>query len=174
MVQQLIDRETNQEAFPKLSENDLLELSQFGESQTFSDGETLIKAGEKEFDFYIIELGKVEVIDSSSGEDRIITTSGEREFIGDLANLKGSPANCSVIAKGECQVIAIAPDRLREILNKNSHLSDLILQTFIARREALEESDFVGLRVIGPKGCSDTFRIRDFLTYYSLSKQNYV
>jgi thioredoxin reductase (NADPH) len=163
MVQQLIDRETNQEAFPTLNDDNFAELSQFGKSQTFADGETLIKAGEKEFDFYLIESGKVEIIDSSSGEERIITTSGEREFIGDLANLKGSPANCSVIAKGECQVVAIAPDRLREILNKNSHLSDLILQTFIARREALEESDFVGLRVIGPKGCSDTFRIRDFL-----------
>ena len=163
MAQQLIDRETNQEAFPKLSESDLTELSQFGESQTFEDEETLLKAGEKEFDFYIIESGEVEILDSYSGEDRTITISGEREFIGDLANLKGSPANCSVVARGKCRVIAIAPDKLREILNKNSHLSDLILQTFIARREALEESDFVGLRVIGPKGCSDTFRIRDFL-----------
>ena len=163
MPQQLIDKETNQEAFPKLSEDNLNELKQFGETQTFKDGETLVKAGEKEFDFYVIKSGEVEIIDSSSGEDRIITTSESREFIGDLANVKGSPANCSVIAKGDCQVIAIAPDKLREILNKNSHLSDLILQTFIARREALEESDFVGLRVIGPKGCSDTFRIRDFL-----------
>ena len=164
MAQQLIDRETNQEAFPKLSEDNLRELSQFGESRQVNNGKTLIKAGEKEFDFYIIESGKVRVIDTSSGEERTITTLGEREFIGDLANLKGSPANTTVVTDGECRVRAIAPDTLREILNRNSHLSDLILQTFIARREALEESDFVGLRVIGPKGCSHTFRIRDFLS----------
>lgn len=163
MAQQLIDRETNQAAFPKLNDDNYTELSQFGESQTFKDGETLIKAGEKEFDFYIIESGKLRVVDTSSGEEKTVTTLGEREFVGDLANLKGSPANSSVVAQGECRVRAIAPDKLREILNKNSHLSDLILQTFIARREALDESDFVGLRVIGPKGCSDTFRIRDFL-----------
>ena len=163
MAQQLVDRETNQEAFPKLNEDNLKELNQFGELQTFDDGETLIKAGEKGFDFYIIESGKLRVVDNSSGEERPITTLGEREFVGDLANLKGSPSVSTVIADGECRVRAIAPDTLREILNKNSHLSDLILQTFIARREALEESDFVGLRVIGPKGCSDTFRIRDFL-----------
>ena len=163
MVQQLIDRETNQAAFPKLSENDLTELRQFGEFQTFSDGETLIEAGEKEFDFYIVKSGKLRVVDTSSGQEKTVTTLGEREFVGDLANLKGSPANTTVVAIGESQVIAIAFDKLREILNKNSHLSDLILQTFIARREALEKSDVVGLRVIGPKGCSDTFRIRDFL-----------
>ena len=163
MARQLVDRETNQEAFPKLTENDFKELNQFGELQTFDDGETLIKAGEKEFDFYIIESGKVRVVDNSSGEERPIANLGEKEFVGDLANLKGSPAVSTVIADGHCRVIAIAPDTLKEILNKNSHLSDLILQTFIARREALEASDFVGLRVIGPKGCSDTFRIRDFL-----------
>ena len=163
MTQQLVDRETNQAAFPKLSEADLSELRQFGESQTIKDGTTLIEAGEKEFDFYIIESGKVKVIDTSSGEARTVTTLGEREFIGDLANLKGSPSVSTVTADGECQVRAIAPDKLREILNRNSHLSDLILQTFIARREALEASDFVGLRVIGPQACSDTFRIRDFL-----------
>ena len=164
MAQQLIDRETNQEAFPRLSEEDLTELSQFGESQTFDDGDTLIEAGEKGFDFYVIKSGKVRVLDTSSGEERTITILGEREFIGDLANLKGSPANTTVIAEGECRVKAIASNKLKEILNKNSRLSDLILQTFIARREALEESDFVGLRVIGPKGCNETFRIRDFLS----------
>ena len=164
MPQQLVDRETNQAAFPKLSEDNLTELSQFGETRQVSDGETLVKAGEKEFDFYIIESGKVRVVDTSSGEERTVATLGEREFIGDLANLKGSPANSTVVTDGSCRVRAIAPDKLREILNRNSHLSDLILQTFIARREALEESDFVGLRVVGPKGCSDTFRIRDFLS----------
>ena len=164
MPQQLVDRETNQAAFPKLSKDNLHELSQFGESRQVGDGETLVKAGEKEFDFYIIESGKVRVIDTSSGKERTITTLGEREFVGDLANLKGSPANSTVVTDGECRVRAIAPDTLREILNRNSRLSDLILQTFIARREALEESEFVGLRVIGPKGCSDTFRIRDFLS----------
>lgn len=56
MAQQLIDRGTNQKAFLKLSEDNLQELSQFGESRQVEDGETLIKAGEKEFDFYKIHL----------------------------------------------------------------------------------------------------------------------
>ncbi|MGF1478028.1 MAG: FAD-dependent oxidoreductase [Cyanophyceae cyanobacterium] len=163
MVQQLIDKQTNQEAFPKLSEENLAELNQFGKVQTFTEGEILLNAGDKEFDFYIIQSGQVEVVDASSGEERIVATMGEREFIGDLANLKGSPATCSVIAKGECQVRAIPFNSLKQILNKNSHLSDLILQTFIARCQALRASDYVGLRVIGPASCRDTFRIRDFL-----------
>jgi thioredoxin reductase (NADPH) len=40
----------------------------------------------------------------------------------------------------------------------------VILQAFIARRQLLRESgDFVGLRVIGSRYSTDTFRVRDFL-----------
>ena len=43
-------------------------------------------------------------------------------------------------------------------------LSDIILQAFIARRQLLRESpDFTGLRVIGSRYSTDTFRVRDFL-----------
>src|SRR2546425_6197446 len=41
---------------------------------------------------------------------------------------------------------------------------DIILQAFIARRQLLRASaDFTGLRVIGSRYSSDTFRVRDFL-----------
>lgn len=164
MVGELIDRNENKKAFPKLSEDKISELAEFGDRQSFKDGETLVKAGEKEFDFYIVKSGEVEVIDSSSGENRTLVTLGAREFVGDLANLKGSPATGNVVAKNDCEVYAIPPDKLRRILNEKSGLSDLILQTFIARAQALKDSDYIGLRVVGPASCSDTFRIRDFLS----------
>ncbi len=149
MVGELIDRNENKKAFPKLSEDKISELAEFGDRQSFKDGETLVKAGEKEFDFYIVKSGEVEVIDSSSGENRTLVTLGAREFVGDLANLKGSPATGNVVAKNDCEVYAIPPDKLRRILNEKSGLSDLILQTFIARAQALKDSDYIGLRVVG-------------------------
>ncbi|KST66879.1 FAD-dependent oxidoreductase [Mastigocoleus testarum] len=164
MTGQLIDRKDNPQAFPKLSEDKISELAKFAECQSFNDGETLVKAGEKEFDFYIIKSGEVEVIDRSSGEEKTIVTLGAREFVGDLANIKGSPASGNVVVKNACEVYAISPDKLRRILNEKSCLSDLILQTFIARAQALRDSDYIGLRVVGPTSCSETFRIRDFLS----------
>ncbi len=164
MVRELIDRENHSQAFPKLSEDKVAELVEFAECQSFNDGETLVKAGEKEFDFYIVKSGEVEIIDRSSGEEKTLVTLNAGEFVGDLANLKGSPATGNVVAKNGCEVYAISPDKLRKILNEKSGLSDLILQTFIARAQALKDSDYVGLRVVGPANCRDTFRIRDFLS----------
>ena len=163
MAQQLIDRETNQDAFPKLNDSQIAELADFAECQTFSAGETLIEAGEKDFDFYIVTSGILEVIDRSSGEDKTIVFVREREFVGDMANLKGNPATASVVVKEDCEVCAISREKLKQILGQKSGLSDLILQTFIARCQALKDSDYTGLRVIGAGECRDTFRIQDFL-----------
>lgn len=163
MPQQLIDRETNQAAFPKLSHSQIAELADFAECQSFAAGKTLIEAGEKDFDFYVVTSGILEVVDRSSGEDKSLVIIGEREFVGDLANLKGNPATASVIVQEDCEVCAISTKKLKQILGQKSGLSDLILQTFIARCQALKDSDYVGLRVIGAGECRDTFRIQDFL-----------
>ena len=49
-------------------------------------------------------------------------------------------------------------------MNQCPVLSDIILQAFIARRQLLHQSpDFTGLRVIGSRYSTDTFRVRDFL-----------
>lgn len=164
MVRELIDRKNNPQAFPKLSEDKISELAEFAECKSFKDRETLVKAGEKEFDFYIVKSGEIEIIDRSSGEEKTLATLRDREFVGDLANLKGSPAVGNIVAKKGCEVYAISPDKLRRILNEKSGLSDLILQTFITRAQAIKDSDYIGLRVVGPASCSDTFRIRDFLS----------
>ena len=58
----------------------------------------------------------------------------------------------------------VSRDALRGALNQCPILSDIILQAFIARRQLLRESpDFIGLRVIGSRYSTDTFRVRDFL-----------
>ena len=163
MTQQLIDRQTNQAAFPKLNESQMSELSKFARHQTFGAGETLIESGEKDVNFYIVKSGTLKVLDRSSGEDKIISYVGAKEFIGDLTTFKGNPANCSFVVTEDCEVDAITPEKLKQVLGQKSSLSDLILQTFIARSRVLQESDFAGLKVIGASECRDTFRIRDFL-----------
>jgi len=71
----------------------------------------------------------------------------------------------SGIARIDCEVYEISDKALREILNQDPQLGDLILQAFIARRQLMRElGEFIGLRVIGSRYSKDTFRIRDFLT----------
>ncbi|MGH8534464.1 MAG: NAD(P)/FAD-dependent oxidoreductase, partial [Gammaproteobacteria bacterium] len=76
----------------------------------------------------------------------------------------GNPKVVTGMAKADSEVYEISDKALREILNQDPQLSDIILQAFIARRQLMRESgDFTGLRVIGSRYSRDTFRIRDFL-----------
>ena len=153
------------QALPVLNEKQIAVIAEFAERKTYADGDVLYRAGEKDFKFYVIKSGAIEMVDRSSGESRLILTLEPGEFTGDLANLTGRPSNIDAIAKGTTEVYEIREPDLRRIIGKRPGLSDLILRTFMIRAQALRDTEnFTGLRVIGTRFSVDTFRLRDFLS----------
>ncbi|MDQ3930584.1 MAG: cyclic nucleotide-binding domain-containing protein, partial [Chloroflexota bacterium] len=150
-------------AFPKLDDEQLDAFSEFAERKTYHHGEVLFAAGERELKFHVIKSGGVEIVDETGSTRRSLFVHGPREFTGDLANLTGRPANVSGIARGEVDVYEISADELQRVVSERPGLGDLILRTFVARRQFLHEWDYTGLLVIGSRFSRDTFRIRDFL-----------
>jgi thioredoxin reductase (NADPH) len=57
--------------------------------------------------------------------------------------------------------IAVDRDELRPLLFEDGPLGDLLLSTFIARREALQLQD-VGMEVVGPRSSESTRRVVEF------------
>ena len=154
-------------AFPVLDDSQIGQVSGCIKvaPKHYPDGERLISVGDRAMKFFIVKSGKIEILDYSGDEPRIIVTHGPGQFTGDVSHLTGMPAVFTAIARGECEVYEISQASLREVLNQCPALSDIILQAFIARRQLLRESpDFTGLRVIGSRYSPDTFRVRDFLT----------
>ncbi|MGA8348323.1 MAG: FAD-dependent oxidoreductase [Isosphaeraceae bacterium] len=153
-------------AFPKLNKAQMAALDRclLTRRQHYRDGETLFKVGDRDFKFFVVKSGKVEIVDESGETPRTIAVQGPGEFTGDVAQLTGGPAIVNAIARGDCEVYEVSPDALRKLINDHPELGDVILQAFIARRELLSESaEFVGLRVIGSRYSRDTFRVREFL-----------
>ncbi len=130
----------------------------------YEDGKKLFATGERDSKFFVVKTGKIEIVDETGETPRTIVIHEHGDFTGEVAQLTGSPALVSGIARGDCGVFEISPDALRLILNNHPELGDIILQAFIARRHQLRSSgDFTGVRVIGSRYSQDTFRIRDFL-----------
>jgi thioredoxin reductase (NADPH) len=154
-------------AFPTLDER--LVAAALGSSgpaslRTFADGEVLFEAGMRNFRFFIVRAGQIEIVDPSVEPPRTIVVHGPGSFTGEVSYLTGGPSPVTAIARGACQVYEVAIDDLRNLLVDSPTLGDTILQAFIARRQLLRESgDFAGVRVIGSRYSHDTFRIRDFL-----------
>ena len=154
---------SEQRAFPKLTDEQLLALAKFTSLKTYHDGEHLFKAGDSDFKFFVIKQGRVEIIERSTGKSKTVTVHEEKEFTGDISMLTGSPSPVSAVAVGECEVYEVSNADLKQILKEIPQLGDCILQAFLTRRKLLELSDFVGLRVVGSKYDRDTLRLRDFL-----------
>jgi thioredoxin reductase (NADPH) len=160
------ERNLHAAAFPKLSDEHLADLAQcpLTKQRHFHDGEFLFEAGQRDYCFYIIKSGQVEIIDKTGDTPKTVIVHGPGDFTGEVAQLTGSPALVSGVARGECDVFEISPDALHQLLNRHLDLADVILQAFIARRQLLRESgEFMGLRVVGSRDSQDTFRVRDFL-----------
>jgi len=153
-------------AFPKLTESQVAQLGRYagGSSKKFQAGEALFRTGDQVSNFFVIKSGELELVDETGEKPKAIRVLKPGEFTGDVGHLTGNPKLVSAIARSEGEVYEISDKALREILNQDPQLSDIILQAFIARRQMMREAgDFIGLRVIGSRHSRDTFRIRDFL-----------
>ena len=58
--------------------------------------------------------------------------------------------------------IAVEREELKPLLFEDGPLSDLLLSTFIARREGLQSRDGVGMDIIGPQSSDATRRMVEF------------
>ena len=153
-------------AFPRLDESHMAAVGRCPLTvlKKYRDGDKLFEAGARDFKFFIVKSGTVDIVDESGETPKTIAAHGPGEFTGDAFQLTGSPSLFSGVARGECEAYEISPDALRQILNNHPDLGDVILQAFLARRQLVTQpGTYTGLRVIGSRYSRDTFRIRDFL-----------
>jgi len=161
-----VERDLNTIAFPILSEEQMAQLGRYAGAppKKFRPGEALFRAGDRDAKFFVVKSGKIEIVDVTGDQPKTIRVIGPGEFTGDVGHLTGNPKVVSAIAQSNCEAYEISEETLRQILNQDPGLSDIILQAFIGRRQLMRESgEFTGLRVIGSRYSQDTFRIRDFL-----------
>src|SRR4029078_4726298 len=150
----MIAHDLNAVAFPKLTDEQMagLERCSAAKLERFHDGERLFQTGDRDFGFFVVKSGKVEIIAESGDVPKTVTIYGPGNFTGDVAHLTGGAALVSAVARGDCEVYVISPGGVREVINLHPALGDTILQAFIARRQLLRDSgEFAGIRVIGSR-----------------------
>ena len=153
-------------AFPTLDDEQITDLGGCTGASlaTYAAGDVLVHVGDRDFKFFVIRSGEIEILDQSGDTPRTMAVHGRGEFTGDVSHLTGTPAIFTAVALSDCEVYAISRDLLRQVINQCPDLGDIILKAFMARRQLVRESGtFTGLRVIGSRYSPDTFRIRDFL-----------
>jgi thioredoxin reductase (NADPH) len=146
-------------ASPTLSPSQLATLASLGEERTAGVGDVLFRLGDATYPFIAIREGEVAILDAAGNE---IVRHGASGFLGELNLLSGQTVFLTAVVTKPLRYIAVDRDALRALLFDDGPLSDLVLSTFIARREALQRVQGIGLEIVGPRSSETTMQMLDF------------
>jgi thioredoxin reductase (NADPH) len=147
-------------AIPTLSTSQMATLAALGKELTAGVGDVLYRVGDRAYPFIAIREGEVAILDAAGNE---IVRHGASSFLGELNLLSGQTVFVTAVVTKPLRYVAVDRDALRALLFDDGPLSDLVLSTFIARREALQRVQGVGLEIVGPRSSEATMRMLDFV-----------
>jgi thioredoxin reductase (NADPH) len=142
-----------------LSASQVRRLRELGEDRTADVGEVLYRVGDRDYPFIAIVEGEVAVLDAAGNE---IVRHGPSGFLGELNLLSGQTVFVTAAVTEPLRYVAVERDVLRDLLYEDGPLSDLVLSAFIARREALQQVQGLGVEIVGPHSSQATMRMLDF------------
>jgi thioredoxin reductase (NADPH) len=146
-------------AIPSLSTSQLATLAAAGEERRAGVGDVLYRVGDAAYPFIAIREGEVAILDAAGNE---IVRHGASSFLGELNLLSGQTVFLTAVVTKPLRYVAVDRDALRALLFDDGPLSDLVLSTFIARREALQRVRGIGLEIVGPRSSEATMQMLDF------------
>jgi len=158
-------RDTEAAAFPKLDDYQLSLLEPLGQRRVLKRGDTIFKAGQRDFGLTILLRGELEAFEQRDDTEQILATARPRDFIGDVSMLQGTSALASVrVTSDESEVLHVPAAELRRALAEIPGVSTTIVSALIMRRRRLNrDREFAGFRVLANKNDRDGHRIDDFL-----------
>ncbi|HST17348.1 MAG TPA: FAD-dependent oxidoreductase [Gaiellaceae bacterium] len=143
-----------------LSPSQLAALAEIGEERSAAVGDLLYQVGDPTYPFIAILDGEVAIVDAAGNE---LVRHGPGGFLGELNLLSGQTVFVNALAVEPLRYIAVGRADLRSLLDDDGPLSDLLLSTFISRREALQGVHGIGLEIVGPRGSERTMQMLDFV-----------
>ena len=149
-------------AFPRLNESQLERLRSLGVVRSVEPGDILFAEGDQASDFFVIETGAAVIVQGYGRENRVLAVHGAGRFLGELSTLTGQRLYLSGVVRDPGAVIQVPVEKLREIVDEDKTLSDLILGAFIARRSILIGMG-TGIKLIGSRFSPDSRRLRKWL-----------
>ena len=142
-----------------LSEGQLAKLGEHGEERRADVGDVLFRVGDRRYPLIAIIEGEAAVLDQTGAE---INRHGPGGFLGETNLLSGQTVFLTAVVTEPLRYIAVEREELRTLLFEDGALSDLLLGTFMARREGLQAREGVGFEIVGPHSSEPTRQLVEF------------
>lgn len=144
---------------PVLSPGQVRTLAERGEERTAAEGEFLFRIGDARYPLIVVLVGEAAILDGAGNE---IARQGPGGFLAELNLMTGQTVYVDCVVTQPMRYIAVEREEVRTLLTEDGALADVLLHTFMRRREILQEQEGVGFEVIGPRSSAPTRRLIDY------------
>ncbi len=125
-------------------------------------GDVLFKEGDRDFSFYVVLSGAIEIVEHSHGEPRSVTVHEAGEFTGDVDMLSGRTALVTARVARDGEVLALESTALRRVVSELPEVGELLLKAFLTPRTLLVDQGFEGIKIIGSRYSPAAHALLDF------------
>ena len=152
------------QAFPKLSPDQMARVARQGRMRPIAKGEVLIESGAATLPFFVVTRGGLKIVQNPGTKEKLIAEHGPGEFTGETNMLSGRPSLVEIRASEAGEVIELQRERLLALVQTDAELSEIIMRAFIHRRVELIAQGLGDSVLIGSSHCAGTHRVKEFLT----------
>jgi len=148
---------------PRLSDDQLATLQQYGTVEPTTIGQVLFAAGDPGYDLIVLLEGTVEVSVVHHGKPWLMATAGPRDFLAELNLLTGQRVYFTGVVTKAGSIVRVPRDRVGEVIEAHGDLGAFLLQEMFRRRQMFLQSR-AGVQIVGSRYSPDTQRLREFAT----------
>jgi CRP-like cAMP-binding protein len=94
----------------------------------YKNGETVIRQGDHGDCLYVIQEGKVEIIDETGDREIRLAELGETEFFGEMGLFERDVRSCTVRALGDAKIMTIDKRNFYKTIQKDPSLAYRLLE----------------------------------------------
>jgi thioredoxin reductase (NADPH) len=148
-----------------LTAGEIERLRGHGSLRRAAPGDVIFRPGDLAQDLVVILEGQIEVVAGAADDEALVVRHGAGSFLGEMSMLTEQRAYLTARVTQPAELLVIDHVELRRVFATEPELSDLILQTFVARRLALVEGEGAhSLQLYGSRFSPRTNALRAFLS----------
>jgi thioredoxin reductase (NADPH) len=162
-MNELFDKRREQ-MFPKLSRAQIARLEAHGQRLETQVGEVLAEPGRRHNRLLVVLAGSLEIALPGLRGEVVFNVLGPGDFSGEISTLRGVAGFTRIRVREAGAILAIDEANLRNIVQVDSELSEIMMRAFILRRMGLVASGQSEVMLLGSRHSADTLRLREFLS----------
>lgn len=152
------------QSFPVLTEQQIQRIRALAKVRRVEKGEILFEPGDTNMSFFVLLSGSMEIVQPGLSGEQPVAQHEAGEFTGEVTMISGrrNLVRGRVTSPGE--FLELSSDGLRSLIAKDAELSEVFMRAFILRRLELIKRNQGAIILLGSRHCSNTLRLREFLT----------